>query len=564
MYWQVSFVFGVFFIFLIGYLLLIRLKLKSDIFLFSISLGTFFIVFLVFSLNQYFKFKIGSSLIWSATIITILLLVLVNYKYLLKNISSINIKFKINFSVLAVKLLVIFLFAFYKAIFLPVTADDAVLMYAFISEKTGNDGFPPVASSSFMEISYAYPNTTFVLFLYNYFFGINFGFDEVFIKILIPLFSLLNLLLLYRLSLLLFKSKETAELAVAILAGSIIFASGIIQEYTTMYELLFPIVAIYSFVVYNASKNYKYLILSGVFFASTVMVKYTLLPFVLLFLMSLILVERKYKTALKLFLIILPISMVFYLRNILSYKNPFFPFFWSGVNYDSELFKLQNMFANVPSYTTEQLLVALVPISFFIFIFFTLFLFDYSGEKSRENKENDIVKVLALTAILYFIFWFFTSAFIKETQGMRHLIQSFTLISIFAAAFLCQKLEKRSISPWYALTPLISIFLLYIAYLFFVADPYFEYSKGLLILLIMQPVLVSVVLLLIYLKISSRKIMALLVISFMLLPIGFTAFAKRTAPWESPSRDEVIGRYYPDHYGVFKYINENLPADARI
>ena len=222
------------------------------------------------------------------------------------------------------------------------------------------------------------------------------------------------------------------------------------------------------------------------------------------------------------------------------------------------------MFANVPSYTTEQLLVALVPISFFIFIFFTLFLFDYSGEKSRENKENDIVKVLALTAILYFIFWFFTSAFIKETQGMRHLIQSFTLISIFAAAFLCQKLEKRSISPWYALTPLISIFLLYIAYLFFVADPYFEYSKGLLILLIMQPVLVSVVLLLINLKISSRKIMALLVISFMLLPIGFTAFAKRTAPWESPSRDEVIGRYYPDHYGVFKYINENLPADARI
>jgi len=560
MYWQISFILGVLFIFLIGYLSLIRFKLKSDIFLFSISFGTFFIVFLIFSLNQYLKIKISSPMIWGATIIPLSLLVLVNHKYLIKKISSAKIKFKLNFDALAVLLIVIFLFAFYKAIFFPVTADDAVLMYAFISEKAWNEGFPPEASSSYMEISYAYPNTNFVLFLNNYFFGLNFGFDEVFIKLLIPLFALLNILLLYRLSLFLFKNKEIARLATAIFVGSIIFASGIIQEYTTMYELLFPMIAIYSFAVYYESKNYKYLILSGVFFASTLMVKYTLLPFVLFFLASLILLERRYKTVLKLLLIMLPISLIFYLRNIIFYKNPFFPFFFKGANYDSELFKIQNMFANVPSYNPEQFLVALIPISFFVFIFFASFLFGYT----RENKGKNIVKVLALTAILYSVFWFFTSAFIKETQGMRHLIQPFALISIFAAAFLYQKYEKKSISLWHALTPLVSIFLIYIAYFFFAPDPYFEYSKGLLILLIIQPVLVSGILLLINLKVSSKKIFALLVISFMILPIGFTAFAKRTAPWEYPSKEEVIQKYYPDHYGVFQYINKNLPADAKI
>lgn len=560
MYWLITLFLGLFFIFIIGYLLLIRAKLKTDIILFSIGLGTIFIVFLIFSLNQYFKIQISSPLIWITIVISSAFLSLINYKHFIKEIPKINFNLKLKFSTFSVLVLIVFLLAFYKAIFFPVTADDAVLMYAFISEKAWNEGFPPQASSSFMEISYAYPNTNFVLFLHNYFFGLNFGFDDIFIRVLIPLFSLLNLFLLYKLSLALFKKKEIAQIATAIFAGSVIFSSGIVQEYTTMYEVFFSLIAIYAFVLYRESKDYKFLILTGVFLAAILMVKYTLIPFVIFFLFSILIYNHNIKTAIKLSLIAFSLSLIFYLRNLIFYKNPFFPFFFGGENYNSELFKIQNTFANVPSYTMEQLFVALMPISLFIFILFIYFLMNYT----KNNKRSSIISILALTAILYSIYWFLTSAFIKETQGMRHLIESFALISIFAASFLYEKLQRKAISLWYALIPLISTFLIYSLYFIFAADPYFEYSKNLLIIMALQSVFISGSLLLIRLNINPNKIIALLIISLMIVPLGFTAFAKRTAPWEYPSNDEVIKKYYPDHFEVFQYINENLPEDARI
>ena len=560
MYWTITLILGIFFIFLIGYLLLIKFNLKSDIFLFSVGLGTFFIIFLIFSLNQYFKIQIDSSLIWLATLASLILLLLINYKYFIKEFSLHNLNFKLKFDIFAILILIIFLFAFYKAIFFPVTADDAVLMYAFISEKAWNDGFLPQASSSFMEMSYAWPNTNFALFLYNYFFGLNFGFDEIFVKILVPFFALLNLLVFYKLSLILFKKKEMAQLTVAIFVGSIIFSSGIVQEYTTMYELFFPLLAVYAFILYQESKSYRTLILTGIFFAATLMIKYTLIPFVIFFLFSILLVKKNAKIALKFALIIIPISLIFYLRNIVVYKNPVFPYFFGGENYHAELFRIQNTFANVPSYTIEQFFVTLIPISFFVFIFFVLFLLDYI----RSNKTDPTMNILILTAILHLTFWFLTSAFILETQGMRHIIYSFALISIFSAAYLYKKLGEKKLSIWFALAPLISTLIIFAFYFTFVTDPYFEYSKNLLILTFAQPIFISTTLILSKFNINKKIVMTLLIISFLIIPIGFNAFAKRTAPWEFPSREEVIRRYYPDHSEAFQYINKNLPQDAMI
>ena len=560
MYWPITLLLGLFFIFVIGYLLFLKFRLKSDALLFSIGLGLMFVVFLIFSTNQYFRIPLSSPHIWIAITSSLILLLAINYNVILKGFPKVKFKFKPKFSAFSILMLVVFVIAFYKAILFPITADDAVLMYAFISERSWNDGFPPPATSSYMEISYAYPNTNFVLFLYNYFFGLNFGFDDIFIKILIPIFSILNLLLFYRLSFTLFKNKGIAKLSTVIFASSVIFASGIIQEYTTMFEVFFSFIAIYSFVLYNETKDYKHLILTGTFLAAILMLKYTLIPFVLFFLASIFFFNRNIKTVVKLAIVIMPISLVFYLRNIIYYKNPVYPFFFGGENFNAKLFEIQNTFANVPSYTVEQLFVALIPISLFIFIFFTCFLLEYV----KSSKKNPTYSILILTAVLYFLFWLWTSAFIKETQRMRHLIVPFGIISIFSAAFLYKNIHNKTNYTLHQLMPAISTFLVYLLYFLFVSDPYFEYSKNLLILMLLQPLLQTCSLLLHRTDISSKKILTLAMIALMILPIGYAAFAKRTAPWEYPSREEVIGRYYPDHHEVFKYINENLPEDARI
>ncbi|HIH17795.1 MAG TPA: glycosyltransferase family 39 protein [Nanoarchaeota archaeon] len=560
MYWPITLLLGLIIIFVIGYLLFLKFRLKSDAFLFSVGLGTMFIVFLLFSINQYFRLPISPTNTWIAIISSLLFLLLVNYNLLIREVPRIKFKFKPKFSAFSILILAVFIIAFYKSVFFPITADDAVLMYAFISERSWDDGFPPSATSSYMEISYAYPNTNFVLFFYNYFFGLNFGFDDIFIRVLIPLFSLLNLLLFYRLSFALFKNKEIAQLTAVIFASSTIFASGIIQEYTTMYEVFFSFMAVYAFVLYNEDKDYRYLVLTGVFLASILMIKYTLIPFVLFFLVSMLVFNRSIKTIVKLAIVIIPVSLVFYLRNIISYKNPVYPFFFGGENFNAKLFEIQNTFANVPSYTVEQLFVALIPISLFIFIFFICFLLDYI----KSEKKNSTYNILILTAVLYLLFWSWTSAFIKETQGMRHLIESFGIISLFSAAFLYKKIHDRSKIILYSLIPAISAFSIYWLYFVFVPDPYFEYSKNLLTLMFLQPVLLTCSLLLLRSKINSKKILALVIISLMIVPIGFAAFAKRTALWEYPSDEEVIERYYPDHFEVFQYINKNLPADAKI
>ncbi|MBU2633967.1 MAG: glycosyltransferase family 39 protein [Nanoarchaeota archaeon] len=456
--------------------------------------------------------------------------------------------------------MLIFLIALYKAIFFPIVTDDAVNIYAFISEKAWIDGFPPISSSSFMQVSYAWPNTNFVLFLHNYFFGINFGFDDLFMKILIPIFALLNLLIIYNISIQLFNNKTIAQLSVAIFLSSIIFSPLIIQTQTTVYELLFPLLAIYAFILYSQNKDYKLLILTGIFLGVTLMMKYTLIPFVLLFLFAIFLFKRNWKTPLKIALIAFPVSAIFYLRNLIVYKNPFFPYFFGGNNYDEFTFKIQQAWAYAPQYNLNQFLVILVPISIFIFLFFTLFLIDYI----KRKKKNELFNILIFTSVSYFVFWFLTSAFITEAQGTRHLVHSFALISIFASAYLIEKIESRKIQLWVALFPIISISLIYLAYFLYVSDPYFEYSKNLLILLLIQPILLSCVLVLSKFKINKKTILALLLISLFIVPLGFSAFAKRTAPWEFPTKEEVVRRYYPEYFEAFEFINNNLSNDAKI
>mgnify|MGYP001603397652 FL=1 len=351
MLWPITLLLGLFFIFLIGYLLQVKFRLKADIFLFSFGLGSAFVIFLLFSLNQYFRIPMSSAFIWITTLITTLLLILLHHRHLIKKLSSLDLNLGFKFTTFSVLILILFLIASYKAIFFPIISDDAISMYAFISREVWNNGFPPTPSSAFMELSYAWPNTNFALFLYNYFFGLNFSFDDIFIRVLVPLFALLNLLVLYRLTLLLFKKKEIAQLAVAILLSTIIFSAFIVQEQTTMYELFFPLLAIYVFALYQKEKDYRLLILTGIFLAATLMIKYTLIPFVLFFIFSVFLVKKNIKPALKLALIAFPLSLVFYLRNLIFLRNPFFPYFFGGTNYDDKLFQLQNKLMNVPSYT---------------------------------------------------------------------------------------------------------------------------------------------------------------------------------------------------------------------
>lgn len=561
MFWPITLIFGLFLILIAGYALLARINLKSDTFLFSLGLGSLFVVFLVFILNQFFRIPVGAKLVWTYVLLAIVILILLNWKSFIRKVATINFKPKLKFkpSLFSILILIIFLFALYKALFFPIVTDDANSMYAFISKVTWNDGFPPPPTSAFMTVSYSWPNTSFALFLHNYFFGLNLGFEEAFMKILIPIFALLNLLALYKISMLLFKKKEIAQLSVILLLSSIVFSAFIVQTQTTMYELLFPLLAIYSFLLYQKERTYKLLILTGAFLGATLAIKYTLIPFVLFFLLSILIFKRKIKPVIKLSLIAFPISLIFYLRNLIFFKNPFYPYLFNGINFDEGLFKIQSAWAHTPHYSLNQFLVILIPISVFIFIFFLYFLVDYIKSKKKDETFN----IFILTAILSVIFWFVTSAFITEAQGTRHITLGFALISIFVSAYLI-KLMNKKIPLWVSLTPVVSTILIYIAYFGIVSDPFFEYSMNLLIILLIQSILVSGVLVLSRFKFNKRILLALLLMALITVPLTFNAFAKRTAPWEFPSRDEVIKRYYPDHFDAYLYIEENLPRDARI
>lgn len=558
MLWLISFFLGIIIILLMGFLIISSTNLKEDVLLFSFSIGVLFITFLLFSINQYFRIPLSPISVWAFSLLTLFFLFVIQFK----RIKKIKLKLKYKFSIFSILILIIFLLSFYKAIFFPITSGDAVSMYAFVSEKAWIDGFPPQPSSSLMEVSYAYPNTNFALFLYNYFFGINLGFNDIFIKILVPLFSILNLIIIYRISYILFKKKEISELSVALVLSSIVFSGFIIQEYTTMYELFFPLLAVYSFSIYYRENNYKFLILTGIFLSATLMIKYTLIPFVIFFLLSILLIKKNIKVPLKLGLIAFPLSSIFYLRNLIFFKNPFYPYFFGGVNFNPYLSHIHLSWAAAPKYTLEQLFIALIPISLFIWIFFLLFLINVKKLSNLENKE--LIKILSLTSILFFLFWFFTSAFITEASGFRHLVPAFSIASIFSSYYLVNRIKHKNLNYFEIALPFLLTLIIYFFYFNLTYDPFFEYSGNLLLVIFLSSLLISLALLTIKFNIPTKIVLTLLLISLMITPLAFSAFAKRTTLWEFPSKEEVIKKYYPNQLEVFSFINNNLPKNSTI
>jgi len=162
------------------------------------------------------------------------------------------------------------------------------------------------------------------------------------------------------------------------------------------------------------------------------------------------------------------------------------------------------------------------------------------------------------------LFWVFTLAFAKDVGSIRQVAQSLIIFSIFTAPLIYNKLMARKMPFWFASLPLISISVIYLGYFLLVPDPYFRYSKNLLVVLFAAPLLVSFVLFLRGIKVNKKLVFSFLLIALLVFSLIFTSFAKRTAPWEFISEEEVIQRYYPGHFEVFDYIDDNLPEDAKI
>lgn len=569
MIWILSLIIGLLLVFLIGFsnLLLITKGEPREKVVLPFGLGFSSVVVLIFILNQFFRLQVNSYLIWISILALALVLVVASRRFWLKEIkkcAKLNLKFKPTLFV--VLMIILFLLVFYKAIFLPITDGDAINMYAFTSQSTWSNGFPPIPSSSMWEISFAYPNTNFTLFLNNFFFGLNFGFDEIFVKILVPLFAILNLILIYGISKKLSQKREIAELATVLVLSSIIFSAFIIQAKTTMIELFFPLLAIYSFILYQEERNYKNLILTGIFLGLTLMIKYTFILFVLFFVLSVWIFKKNWKPSVKLLLVAIPVAAIYYLRNLIFFKNPFFPYFFGGINFNPEIYKLQLAWSAVPKYSLLQLFVILIPLCLFIWVFFSLFLVNYAKKirKKVTSKNIETTNILISTIILFAIYWFFSSAFIEEASGFRHLIPAFCLAAILVAGYIYRRVQQRSITWLFALMPIILILLVYIPYFLLASNPYAEYSKNLLIVILVSSVLISLSLVLGKFRINPKIVMAFLMITLMITPLAFSAFAKRTAPWEFPSRNEVIKEYYPDLFDAFSYISDNLQQDALI
>ncbi len=560
---------GTVIVFLIGLFetLLLKVKLeKTDKILLSFGLGNVTVVMILFVMNQYLGILLTGENILISVFLTSLLLILacfyrrINLPKELKSLFELSgnlwdefKKTEIN-RIFITFLIIFYLLCFYKAIFFPVVHWDSVYSFAYWPKVIWQEQTIPLMSSSYHEFGMAWGNQNFPVLLNNYYFALYGNFDEFFIRILIPLWSIFNLLIIYRFSYLLFKNKSISALCSVLFLSTNVFTTYSVFILSPMYVLFFPLLAIYFYVLYEKNREKSFLIISSVLFGITLAIKYVwIIPF-FLFVLSIIIVKKEIKKPITISLIAIAVSLFFYMRNIIYYHNPLFPLFFGGKNYNHFLSQLFWKNWMIPDFTNIALFLDIIfKTGVLIWVFFFLF-----GVFLLRNSSR-VEKVLYLSILLYIPVYIITSAFLPTTSAQRHILPQLGMMSIFAGMYFWDRTSKK-ISFKFAFIPLVtSIVMLILGMNIYIM------RADLLLLITIPPMMITPVLALYrYEVITSNKLLALVIIFLMVTPIGYVSFMKRVSIWELPSEEEVIKKYWDDIYVTGQYINQNLPLDAKI
>ncbi|MBN2459181.1 glycosyltransferase family 39 protein [Candidatus Woesearchaeota archaeon] len=310
----------------------------------SSSLGFGLLGYIMFVINQF----LGIKLSFLACLIILLAFFLLAIIFIAINFSNQKVKlpavlneYKNNLKpsnlshnlLLKSLIVIVMIVVFYKALFFPIVDGDALGMHGPMIEhiyKTGylsNDVGP-----STIEFTRAFP--AFFKITGAWLVVLNQEFDDMFIRLLPALFSLLLAITTYALGMRILKDKRRSLLAVLLLLSFPAFAMQAVFVNEDMMFSFFAVAAVYLLIAYLQEKKPAFLVFGMINLAFTTQVKHLGMPFcVSVFIPLLFLLHNEKKDWLKVIKsLIVPILLVllivspYFIRNIIEYKDPVYPY----------------------------------------------------------------------------------------------------------------------------------------------------------------------------------------------------------------------------------------------
>lgn len=221
--------------------------------------------------------------------------------------------------------IIISVLAFYHAAAFPETSWDALSYHALFGRLFYEQGnIPAVHESSFINM----PHGNQLIYSFFYFFT---GFDDLFGRLVSPVFFVFSLGLVYLLARH-FANKKVAEYAVIFYSIIPVLVAQSMIMYANLLEAFFGIFAVFLFWLGIQKNQAKYCALSGLMLGAGLLIKFSAGVAVLAILALAIVYKAGWKKVLITALVAGAITAPWFARNMIVVHAPFYPYFSSGAN----------------------------------------------------------------------------------------------------------------------------------------------------------------------------------------------------------------------------------------
>jgi len=309
----------VFAYFLPGYLSSLLLFKKGEItglfrLLFSFSFSIAITSSMMLALGQTIGFS--PPVLLNVSLLILLLLIVAVVKKTGFFFEAIKPKFKLIYLIP----IIIVLLSFYHALAFPESSWDALYYHG-----PAGKAFYEANSIPFEKLIY---NSQLQLpagahVFYTWFYEFN-GFNDAFARLMSPMFFLASLVLVYLFANRLF-DKKIAEYSVLFFSLVPIVIANSMVMYTDLIAVFLGLFSVYLAYLGVKEGGMKYFALAGIMggFATLVKTPAFLFPLIIV---ALLLYEKKFKEILVYLCFFIPMTALWYLRSLLLFSNPFYPF----------------------------------------------------------------------------------------------------------------------------------------------------------------------------------------------------------------------------------------------
>ena len=450
----------------------VRNRNPSESLSFSIGFGFSFLYILLHVENRY----LGMSFSLSNLLSTNLFMVFISLILWIKNKHTLNLssskeyfeivkKYLISYintssphKYILMFLSILYVIVFYKSIFFPILGEDTVKLYSYLSKRIFIDQSLPSSYSIIYDSSgYSTPNMPLLIPAYLSILGGSY--NEIYLRIMPPLTSLLCSLLIVRLSNQCYPKMETGlySLALFLFIPSAVYIS--IEFMQDIFMLFFFLLSINFLLKFNTYKNTKYLVLSAFFLGISSFCKYNavmLFPPVIMTVLILYYKQTSTKSENKLIaydsyrkvIIFFILPLLFTISPVIIWKiinlgDPFYPILFGRQYSDSIVYQSSDALSNYyilklaikPFYPFIYQIGLLVPCFCYIF---------YKNNKDAFNFKTNI-------SIIFFIgIWSFSFILIyglvrghSTTAISRYVIPGYCLMAIVSSKYLLDVFKSR-------------------------------------------------------------------------------------------------------------------------